>query len=53
MGNYGGLPFNMRLNNVPHSRMARNFVYRGAGDALVSAVQDPTVPRRMRVRVTD
>lgn len=49
VGSYGGLPINMLLNNVPHSRMARNFIYRGAADALVTAVQDPAVPRRMKV----
>lgn len=46
---YGGLPFNMLLNNVPHSRMSRNFIYKGAAEALVNAVQDPAVPRRMKV----
>lgn len=47
---YGGLPFNLLLNNVPHSKMARNFIYKGAAEALVTAVQDPSVPRRMKVR---
>lgn len=51
VGMYSGLPFNMLLNNVPHSRMARNFIYKGAAEALVSAVQDPAVPRRMKVRI--
>lgn len=50
MGTYGGLPFNLLLNNVPHSKMARNFIYKGAAEALVNAVQDPSVPRRMKVR---
>lgn len=50
VGMYGGLPFNLLLNNVPHSRMARNFIYKGAAEALVNAVQDPAVPRRMKVR---
>ncbi|CAN0302331.1 unnamed protein product [Pylaiella littoralis] len=52
VGSYGGLPINMLLNNVPHSRMARNFIYRGAADALVTAVQDPAVPRRMKLVCT-
>lgn len=52
VGMYGGLPFNMLLNNVPHSRMARNFIYKGAAEALVNAVQDPALPRRMKVRKT-
>ena len=50
VGMYGGLPFNLLLNNVPHSKMARNFIYKGAAEALVTAVQDPSVPRRMKVR---
>ncbi|CAM9353419.1 unnamed protein product, partial [Hapterophycus canaliculatus] len=52
VGSYGGLPVNMLLNNVPHSRMARNFIYKGAAEALVDAVQDPTVPRRMKLVCT-
>lgn len=43
----------MLLNNVPHSRLARNFIYEGAAEALVAAVQDPDVPRRMKVCVYD
>ncbi|CAM9543310.1 unnamed protein product [Discosporangium mesarthrocarpum] len=49
VGSYSGLPLNMKLNNVPHSRLARNFIYQGAADATVAAVQDPTVPRRMKL----
>ncbi|CAM9785928.1 unnamed protein product [Ectocarpus sp. 6 AP-2014] len=52
VGSYGGLPVNMLLNNVPHSKMARNFIYRGAAEALVLAVEDPTVPRRMKLVCT-
>lgn len=52
MGNYGGLPLNLKLNNVPHSMLARSFIYQGAAEAVVVAVQDKTVPRRMRVLFT-
>eukprot|EP00752_Nemacystus_decipiens_P002440 g2297.t1 len=52
VGMYGGLPFNLLLNNVPHSKMARNFIYKGAAEALVNAVQDPSVPRRMKLVCT-
>lgn len=51
VGSYGGLPLNMLLNNVPHSKLARNFIYQGAAEAVVAAVQDSAVPRRMKVCV--
>ncbi|CAM9509356.1 unnamed protein product, partial [Phaeothamnion confervicola] len=39
-------------NDVPHSTLARTFVYRGAADALVAAIGEPSFPRRMQVRCT-
>lgn len=53
VGSYGGLPRNLMLNNVPHSKLARNVVYKGAAEAVVEAVKDPAVPRRMKVLTVD
>lgn len=49
VGSYGGLPPNLFWNNVPHTKLARNFIYQGAAEAVVAAVQDTAVPRRMKV----
>eukprot|EP00611_Tribonema_gayanum_P001151 TRINITY_DN10860_c0_g2_i7.p2 TRINITY_DN10860_c0_g2~~TRINITY_DN10860_c0_g2_i7.p2 ORF type:complete len:422 (-),score=158.11 TRINITY_DN10860_c0_g2_i7:150-1415(-) len=52
VGSYSGLPKNLRLNNVPHSRLARAFIYRGACAALFKAIDDDSFSRRMTVRCT-
>lgn len=52
VGSYSELPEGLRLNNVPHSPLARNFVYNGAASAVLAAVADPGCSRRMVLRCT-
>eukprot|EP00638_Chattonella_subsalsa_P000096 CAMPEP_0117744340 /NCGR_PEP_ID=MMETSP0947-20121206/6694_1 /TAXON_ID=44440 /ORGANISM="Chattonella subsalsa, Strain CCMP2191" /LENGTH=405 /DNA_ID=CAMNT_0005561257 /DNA_START=150 /DNA_END=1367 /DNA_ORIENTATION=- len=49
IGSYSGLPPNMKLNNVPHSTLVRSYFYRAASNAIVDAIDNPAVPRRMKM----
>lgn len=43
------LPDNLRLNNVPHSPLAREWLYRSASTAVLEALADGGGPRRLQL----
>jgi len=43
------LPVNFLLNNVPHSTLARQFIYRDITRAVCEAMADPALPKRGQI----
>ncbi|CAM9729961.1 unnamed protein product [Chrysoparadoxa australica] len=52
VGTYSLLPPSLKLNNVPHSTLARSFCYRGASTAVSDAVADGATPSRLKITCT-